>query len=106
MPAYHGIAADHKKIAKAVAALEKRFAPEVVRVRYTVREDWTGDPSVYFRVLLTDKAAHPDRLGDISSRLRRMLREEIRPEREWDLNSYVSFRSVSEQEEMREPEWD
>jgi hypothetical protein len=31
--------------------------PDVVRVRYSLRDDWQGRPSVFFRVVLSDDAA-------------------------------------------------
>ena len=40
-------------VQRAVQAL----APDVVRVGFSLEEDWTGDPSVFFRVVLSKKAS-------------------------------------------------
>jgi hypothetical protein len=38
-----------------------------VRIRYDFRDDWTGDPSVFFRIVLKDAvAAKESKLGEIA----------------------------------------
>ena len=91
-----------KKIAKAVAALEKRFAPDVVRIRYSLMNDWSGDPAIYFRLLMTDDAA---RHGEVARRWRQVIHGEVDPLNNWGLIPYTRYRSVSEQDELRDPAW-
>ena len=73
-----------------------KLGPEVVRVRYKVGEDWTGDPSINFRIVLTDAASREENLGDVTEKIRRVVVDELRPY-EWGLIPYFSFRSQSEQ---------
>ncbi len=54
------IADEHRVRQKAneiASEIEKRFARHVVRVRTRFDEDWTGEPLVYFNVVLRDGAA-------------------------------------------------
>lgn len=85
----------------------RKLGKEAVRVRYNFGEDSTGDPSIYFRIVLTDAATREDRLMDVTHRIRTTLNEEIRPIENWGLLMYCNFRSKSEQaqREGKDPEW-
>jgi hypothetical protein len=87
-------------IAKASAAL----APDVVRIRYSLGEDWTGSGAGFFRVVLSDNASRRNRLRDIAKRVKATLFAEVQPD-ELGLQTYFNFRSVSEQNQLREPAW-
>jgi hypothetical protein len=78
--------------------------PEVVRVRYSLDRDWTGDPSIFFRVLLRDEASKTPRLGRVARRVIDRVSEKVRPEA-FGLNSYFNFRSESEQAKLNEADW-
>jgi hypothetical protein len=91
------------EIELAIQEVERSLAPDVVHIRYEIGEDWSGQWAVFFRILLTDDAARR-RLHEVGSKV------------EWGLARhldfpglgvypYHNFRSVSEQEAMREPEW-
>jgi hypothetical protein len=89
------------EIAKAIRKLGK----EAVRVSYSMGTDSTGEPSIFFRIVLTDTASREDRLADVTGRIATILFDEIRPHENWGLLPYFSFRSKSEQEERNDPEW-
>jgi hypothetical protein len=89
------------EIAKAVAKLGK----DVVRVKYSLEPDSTGEPSIFFRIVLTDAASREDRLAEVTSRIAALLFDEIRPHENWGMLPYFSFRSKSEQEKRNDPEW-
>ncbi len=91
----------------AVAAVEKSLAPDVVRVRYTVGEDWDGSkPAVYFRVLLADKTASRERLLDTATHAADTIRDGIEPFEMWGVWPYFDYRLASEQARLRDPAWD
>jgi len=92
------------EIAKALRKLTKS-TKETVRVRYSLGTDSTGEPSIFFRIVLTDAASREDRLADATSRIATILFDEIRPQENWGLLPYYSFRSNSEQEKRNDPEW-
>jgi hypothetical protein len=93
------------EIEAGVRKVEKEFAPDVVRIGYSFDDDWMGEPSVFFRVLVTDEVAVPiERLGALSHSVSQALRDEARTF-ENGLYSYFSYRTVSEQQKLGDPAW-
>lgn len=90
------------EVEKAVAKLSGR---DVVRVRHSIGVDSTGEPAIFFRVVLTDLASKADALADITGRVSATLFDELRPHENWGLIPYFNFRSKSEQEKRNDPEW-
>ena len=92
-------------VEKAIDKVIRRLGRDVVRVRYSFGEDWTGDPSIYFRVVLSDEASRDDKRGDVTRRVVNQVINELQPQGEWGLIPYISFRSNAEQGRLRDPEW-
>jgi hypothetical protein len=88
-----------------VDRIVRDLAPDVVHIRLRVARDWTDDPAVYFRVILSDEAAQRDRLAGVAELVRARLSDELRLA-ELDHIPYVRFRSWSEQAKLRDPAWD
>jgi hypothetical protein len=95
---------DEAQLEAAVQRAQSELAPDVVRIRYTIGEDWTGEPSIFFRVLLSDAASRPGGLAEIALRVTARLEDEIRPD-EFGFHAYHDFRSDSEQAELQDPAW-
>ncbi len=76
----------------------------MVLIRYSLESDWTGDPSIFFRVLLSDEAAKPTRLHGVAQRVAMNLEREVDVE-SFGLHAYLNFRSKSEQDNLKEPAW-
>ena len=91
------------EILAAINEVERSLAPDVVRIRYEIGQDWSGEWATFFRVVLSDEAAKR-RLRDVTSKVRWGLAQRL------DFPSlgafpYHNFRSVSEQEALQEPAW-
>ena len=82
-----------------------KFPAEVVRIRHYVGHDWAGDPSITFRIVLSDDAARPEHLGDITRPVREELFTELR-RHESEYFPYVEFRSKTEYDKLKDPTWD
>jgi hypothetical protein len=93
------------QLANEVNRAIRKLGKDVVRARYSIGTDWSGDPAIYFRIVLTDAASREDTLADVAGRIRKILFEEIRPYENWGVIPYFSFRSKSEQATRSEPEW-
>ena len=91
-----------REVEKSVAKLSTL---EVVRVRHSIGVDSTGEPSIFFRIVLTDSASKADRLAEVTDRIAGTLFDRLRPHENWGLLPYFSFRSKSEQDKRNEPEW-
>jgi|ERR1019366_657768 hypothetical protein len=91
------------EVQAAVDEVERNLAPDVVRIRYEIGEDWSGQWAIFFRIVLTDEAARR-RLRDVGAKVVWGLAQQL------DLPAmgvfrYHNFRSVSEQEALQEPAW-
>ena len=91
------------EIEAAIARVQQSTRPDVVRIRYEIGEDWSGQWAIFFRIVLTDDAARR-RLGDAADKVVWGL------ERQLDFPAmgvypYHNFRSVSEQATLQEPAW-
>ena len=86
--------------AAAVAETARRLASDVIRIVPTLGRDWSGEPAVFFLVILTD-AARPD----VATRVSQAITDELQPLPRWGLVPYFNFRSESEQSGFDEPVW-
>ncbi len=84
----------------------RRLGPEAVHVDYSIGADSTGEPSVFFRIVLADAAISEDTLTEMTGRIVTILLDEVRPIENWGLHPYFNFRSQSEQRRRKDPEWE
>jgi hypothetical protein len=82
----------------------RKLGKDVVRARFSIGTDWSGDPAISFRIVLTDAASREDTLLDVTDRIEKIL-EEFRRYENWGVIPYFSYRSKSEQAMRNEPEW-
>lgn len=86
--------------------IRRRFDGDIVSIRYSLGKDLIGEPVIRFRVMLADAVGDDDeRLWAVGSAVRDAIRDEV----DFDPSDHVpifSFRTVSEQAELQDPEWD
>ena len=95
---------DPQEIEAGVQRATEALAQTVVRIRYDFGSDWTGDPSIFFRIVLADEVAKRPKLRGIAQTVALALLQEVKTE-EKGLHAYFNFRSLSEQAELKEPAW-
>jgi hypothetical protein len=95
--------AKQSEIQAAIDEVERNLAPDVVRIRYDVGEDWSGQWAIFFRVVLTDEAAR-GRLRDVATKVVWGLARQL-DFPAMGVFPYHNFRSISEQEALQEPAW-
>ena len=96
---------DTAEVDKAVEEFLKTLGPEVVRVRYNIGEDWTGDPALYFRVVLSDEVSVEMRTFlQAARRIREALFEQLKPLERWGLFPHANFRPKSD-DYLNDPKW-
>lgn len=93
------------QIGAIVAQAAQRLGPEVVHVAYSIGQDSTGEPSIFFRILLSDSSIREETITDVTSRIGTVLFDAVRPLEHWGLRPYFNFRSKSEQDQRRDPDW-
>jgi hypothetical protein len=96
---------DQSKIKVGVQRAERALAPDVIRIMYSFAEDWQGNTSLFFRIVISDTASSPDRLRNTTQRIITKVLQEIKAQ-ELGLQAYFNFRSKSEQAILREPSWE
>src|SRR5580704_16313653 len=96
---------DQSKIKAGVQRAERALAGDVLRILYSFTEDWLGEQSVFFRIVISDAASDPGRLRETTQRIIAKVSREIKAE-ELGLQTYFNFRSKSEQAMLREPSWE
>lgn len=82
-----------------------KFPSEVVRIRHHIGEDWAGDPSVTFRIVLSDAVVHPGHLLDVTSPIEEEIFDEML-RREPKYYPYFQFRSKTEYDTLKDPAWE
>ena len=92
-----------------VDRIARELAPDVVRIRLNVWKDWSDDPALYFRVVLSDDVTTSrERFREATETVRRRVREALNLQ-ESEYFPYFRFRILSEQlrEELRaqDPSW-
>jgi len=90
-------------IVKEASAL---LGPEVLHVAYSIRPDSTDEPSIFFRILLTDAAVREETIVDVTRRIADVLLAAVRPLEDWGLLPYFNYRSKSEQDRRRDPDFE
>src|SRR5215472_4506257 len=91
------------EILAAIHEVERTLAPDVVRIRYDISEDWSGQWAIFFRVVLTDDAARR-RLRDIANKVVSGLARRL-DFPAMGVFPYHNFRSASEQDALQEEAW-
>src|SRR5260370_22151719 len=66
------------EIEQAVQRAQNALLPDVVRIRYSIGSDWSGEPSIFFRVLLSDAASRPNNLQELAERVTLRLIDEVK----------------------------
>jgi len=92
-----------REIDAAVSQVAADLAPDVVRIRYDIGEDWSSQWAIFFRIVLTDEAAKR-RLRDVAAKVVWGLENRL-DYPGMGVFPYHNFRSVSEQAMLQEEAW-
>ena len=95
--------AQQARFQAAVARAAQRLAPNVVSIIPTLGNDWSGEPAVFFMVILADTASRRDRLLKISNQVEQTIVQKVQPLEQWGVLPYFNFRSQSEQAKLNQP---
>ncbi|SPF50066.1 hypothetical protein SBA4_4250003 [Candidatus Sulfopaludibacter sp. SbA4] len=94
-----------REFAEAVKKVEQELGDKVIRIRYSLDYDSTGDPAVKFRIVMPDSSLTKDKLLEATQHVSWVIERELKPEETWGVYPYFNFRAESEQEAMQEPAW-
>jgi len=88
------------EVAQAARALE---AGEVRDVQFSLGNDSSGEPAIFFGILLTPYGSQESRLAEVTGRVAAALFDRIQPYNRWGLQPYFNF--TSDQAHYSENEW-
>jgi hypothetical protein len=91
------------KIEAEVRAVEAALKPDVAHIFYEIKENWTGDWAIFFRVILSDEAAKR-RLREVAKHVEARLADRL-DYMALGVLRYHNYRTESEQVELREKAW-
>jgi hypothetical protein len=94
-----------EELDQAIHNIRPTLGPDVVDLTYTLGEDWSGDPAIFFRVVLSDEASRRDRLYKATSEIQSAIVQSIEPLEQWGVLPYFSYRSQAEQAVLLEKPW-
>ena len=89
-----------------VDEIARDLAPDVVRIRFQADSDWSGDPALHFKIILSDDAIRSDRLPEVRERVRARLFDDLGLSWSSGRIPYFRFRAESEQSKIREASWE
>ena len=100
---------ERDRIERMVKAAELALHPDLEHLSYALRDDHHGDPSIFFRMVISDRRDSLTRTGVAKSlkRLRDMeaaIRAIVEPE-EYGLNYYYECRSLQECRKRTDADW-
>ena len=85
----------------AIARAAQSLAPDVVDIITALGNDWTGEPAVFFTVILSDAAASKhDQLLNVANRASSFIVRHVEPLEKWGVLPYFTYRSHAEQAKL------
>ncbi len=87
----------------AVEGAAQGLAPDVVSIIPTLGNDWSGEPAVFFMVILADSASRREQLLHITKQVSHAIDQQVEPLEQWGVLPYFNFRSQSEQAKLNQP---
>ena len=90
---------------EAIRGLKSTLGPDVLGLRYALGQDWSGEPAIFFRIVLSDRTSRRDQLHNATSQIENALMQRLEPLEQWGVLPYFSYRSQSEQAVLQEEAW-
>ena len=96
--------AQQAQLDEAINEIIPTLGPDVARLRYSLGKDWTEDPAIFFRIVLSDRASRRDQLQNATSQIEDAITQRLEPVEQWGVLPYFSYRSLAEQAARQEEE--
>ena len=97
--------AQQAELDQAIDRVKQSLGPDVVRLRYTLGQDWSGESAIFFRIVLSERASRRDQLWNSTSQIETAIVQHLQPLEQWGVLPYFNYRSQSEQATLQEEAW-
>ena len=81
----------------AVNSAAQQLRPHVIDVSFTLGNDWSGEPAVFFMVILSSAASQRGQLLRVTNQVSNAIVQTVQPLEQWGVLPYFNFRSEAEQ---------
>ena len=81
----------------AVSSVAQQLRPHVIDLTFTLGNDWSGEPAVFFMVILSNAASQRDQLLRTTNQVSNVIVQSVQPLEQWGVLPYFNFRSEEEQ---------
>jgi hypothetical protein len=85
-----------------VNRVTQQLRPHVIDLTFTLGNDWSGEPAVFFMVILSNAASQRDQLLRITSQVSKTIVQLVQPLEQWGVLPYFNFRSEAEQAKINQ----
>jgi hypothetical protein len=89
--------AQQAEFQSAVNRAAQQQRPHVVDLTFTLGNDWSGEPAVFFMVILSNPASRREQLLRITNQVSNAIVQMVQPLEQWGVLPYFNFRSEAEQ---------
>jgi hypothetical protein len=86
----------------AVNRAAQQLRPHVIDLTFTLGNDWSGEPAVFFMVILSNAASRRDQLLTTTRQVSNAIVQIVQPLEQWGVLPYFNFRSEAEQAKINE----
>lgn len=86
----------------AVNRAGQQLGPDVVDLTFTLGNDWSGEPAVFFMVILSNAASRRDQLLRTTNQVSNGIVQMVQPLEQWGVLPYFNFRSEAEQAKINQ----
>ncbi len=90
------------EFASAVAEMEQKLKPDLIRLRYRLDEDWTGAPAVFFTAILPAEAFEWNNLGAAMEQISKPITFELEPLEKWGVYPFFRYLSEADVEQLHD----
>jgi hypothetical protein len=89
--------AQQAQFQSAVNRAAQQLRQHVVDLAFTLGNDWSGEPAVFFMVILSNAASQRDQLLRVTNQVSNAIVQMVQPLEQWGVLPYFNFRSEAEQ---------
>jgi hypothetical protein len=80
----------------------QQLRPHVIDLTFTLGNDWSGEPAVFFMVILSNAASQRDHLLKTTNQVSNAIVQLVQPMEQWGVLPYFNFRSEAEQTKINQ----
>jgi hypothetical protein len=86
-----------------VNRVARQLRPQVNDITFALGNDWSGEPAVFFMIILSNTASRREQLLRVTNQVSNTIVQMVQPLEQWGVLPYFNFRSEAEQAKIDRP---